>query len=84
MDAQIEQFRAALMESQQIDTGVHIGYRALSVLTAIAECDDAGAADSRFGVSTRKPKSLGAARLRATTLHRGLVDAPGCEPGHER
>lgn len=25
MDAQIEQFRAALMESQQIDTGVHIG-----------------------------------------------------------
>jgi hypothetical protein len=25
VDAQIEQFRAPLMESQQIDTGVHIG-----------------------------------------------------------
>jgi hypothetical protein len=25
VDAQIEQFRAALIESQQIDTGVHIG-----------------------------------------------------------
>jgi hypothetical protein len=25
VDAQIEQFRAALMESQQIDTGVHTG-----------------------------------------------------------
>ena len=32
MDAQIEQFRAALMESQQIDTGVQLGgYRATAV-----------------------------------------------------
>jgi hypothetical protein len=44
------------------------GYRALSALAAVAECDHAGAAASRLGVSSRKSKPLLAARLRATTF----------------
>ena len=35
MDAQIEQFRAALMESQQIDTGVHNGGYFAFVIAAL-------------------------------------------------
>jgi hypothetical protein len=45
VDARIEQFRAALMESQQIDTGVHIGGSARGYQELIASLANPTATD---------------------------------------
>jgi len=59
------------------------GYRVLSALAAIAECDHAGAA-ARASAQGPENQSHSLPLPRGNDLHRDLVNAPSCEPGHDR